>query len=195
MVNFIFLTDAVFVGGSISCYRYAETINFLDYWLLVQEYKSHKEKQKRKRVDDSQTSHAVTKKAKPSDEVASRSNELVETSEALVEQKDDKKQFIVPEVTEENREKLKGQEVVATGKFPELGGGIEKQLGKQKLKEMVEKFGGIYSDRFRKKTTTILIVGKDSGNKKLESAKKHGTRTMSLHELRIVIDNDHNKLA
>ena len=153
--------------------------------------KSLKEKQKRKRVDDSQTSHAVTKKGKPSDEVVLTSNDLVETSEALVEQKDDKKQFIVPEVTEENREKLKGQEVVATGTFPEWGGGIQKQLGKQRLKEMVEKFGGIYSYRFRKKTTTILIVGKDSGNKKLESAKKHGTRTMSLHELNIVIDNDH----
>ena len=106
-----------------------------------------------------------------------------------------KKQFIVPEVTEENREKLKGEEGVATGTFPELGGGIQKQLGKQRLKEMVEKFGGTYSDRFRKMSTTILIVGKDSGNNKLESAKKHGTKTMSLHELKTIIDNDNNKLA
>ena len=60
---------------------------------------------------------------------------------------------------------------------------------------MVEKFGGIYSDRFRKKSTTILIVGKNSGNEKLKLAKKYGTITMSLHELRKVIDNDHNKLA
>ena len=162
---------------------------------LMSFLKSQNGKQKRKRVDDSQTSHAVTKKAKPSDEVVLTSNDLVETSEALVEQKDDKIRFIVPEVTEENREKLKGQEVVATGTFPELGGGIQKQLGKQRLKEMVEKFGGTYSDRFRKTSTTILIVGKNSGNKKLEFAKKHGTRTMSLHELKTFIDNDHNKIA
>lgn len=165
---------------------------------LITFLKSYKEnpkiKQKRKRVDDSQTSRAVTKKEKTSNEVTSSSNELVETSSVLVNQKDDKKQFIVPEVTAENREKLKGQEVVPTGTFPELGGGIEKQLGKQRLKEMVEKFGGTYSDRFRKTSTTILIVGKDSGNEKLKLAKKHGTKIMSLHELRIVIDNDHNKL-
>lgn len=157
--------------------------------------KSHKGKQKRKRVDDSQTSRAVTKKAKTSNEVTSTSNELVETSSALVNQKKDKIQFIVPEVTEENREKLKGEEVVPTGTFPELGGGIQKQLGKQRLKEMVEKFGGTYSDTFRKKTTTILLIGKNSGNYKLELAKKNDTITMSLHELKRVIDNDHNKLA
>ena len=162
---------------------------------LISFLKSHKEKHKRKRSDDSQSSHAVTKKAKPSDEVASTTNELVETSEALIEQKDDKIQFIIPEVTEENKEKLKGEEVVPTGTFPELGGGIKKQLGKQRLKEMVQKFGGAYSDRFRKKTTTILIVGKDSGNEKLKLAKENGTRTMSLHELKVIISNDHNKLA
>ena len=149
-------------------------------------------KQKRKRSDDSK---AVVKKTKSSDEVTSTSNELVETSDALVNQKNDKTQFIIPEVTEENREKLKGEEVVPTGTFPELGGGIEKQLGKQRLKEMVEKFGGTYSDTFRKKTTTILLIGKNSGNYKLDLAKKNGTKTMSLHELKIVIDNDQNKLA
>lgn len=149
-------------------------------------------KQKRKRVDDSQS---VVKKTKSSGEVVSTSNELVETSIALVNQKKDKIQFIVPEVTEENREKLKGHEVVPTGTFPELGGGIEKQLGKQRLKEMVEKFGGTYCDIFRKKTTTILLIGKNSGNKKLELATKNGTRTMSLHELKMVIEDDHNKLA
>ena len=63
----------------------------------------------------------VTKKAKPSDEVASTSNELVETSEALIEQKDDKIQFIVPEVTEENREKLKGHEVVSYRYISRIG--------------------------------------------------------------------------
>ena len=152
-------------------------------------------KTEEKTLDDSQSSHAVTKKAKLSNKVASTSNELVKTSQALVEQKDDKIQFIVPEVTEENREKLKGHEVVATGTFPELGGGIKKQLGKQRLKEMVQKFGGAYSDRFRKKTTTILIVGKDSGNEKLKLAKENGTRIMSLHELKVIINNDHNKLA
>lgn len=149
-------------------------------------------KQKRKRSDDSK---AVVKKTKSSDEVTSTSNELVETSAALVNQKKDKIQFIVPEVTEENREKLKGHEVVPTGTFPELGGGIEKQLGKQRLKVMVEKFGGTYSDTFRKKTTTILLIGKNSGNEKLKLAEEHGTKTMSLHELKIVIDNNHNKLA
>lgn len=149
-------------------------------------------KQKRKRSDDSK---AVVKKTKSSDEVTSTSNELVEISAVLVNQKNDKIQFIVPEVTEENRGKLKDQEVVPTGTFPELGGGIEKQLGKQRLKELVEKFGGTYSDTFRKKTTTILLIGKNRGNKKLELAKEYGTKTMSLHELKIVIDNDQNKLA
>ena len=192
LIDFFSYIEGTYIKGFKSLKRgdKTEVVRSLMYFL-----KSHKEKQKRKRVDDSQTSHAVTKKAKPSDEVMLTSNDLVETSEALVEQKDDKKQFIVPEITEENREKLKGEEVVATGTFPELGGGIQKQLGKQRLKEMVEKFGGTYSDRFRKTSTTILIVGKNSGNEKLKLAKKHGTITMSLHELRKVIDNDHNKLS
>ena len=154
--------------------------------------KSYKGKVKRKRSDESQS---VVKKTKSSDELISASTDLVETSDALVEESNDKIQFVVPELTEENKEKLKGEEIVATGTFPELGGGEAIQLGKQRLKEMVEKFGGNYSDTFRKRSTTILIIGKNSGNQKLELAKKHGTKTMSLHELKTVISNDRTKLA
>ena len=52
--------------------------------------------------------------------------------------------FVVPKITEKNKKKLKGLQFVCMGTFPELGGGRGKNVGKDKLRDMIESFGGIY---------------------------------------------------
>ena len=92
---------------------------------------------KRDRDEIAQTV-AVKKRKSTATEVANASTELVE----------ELPMFVVPEITEKNKDKLKGLQFTSTGKFPELGGGGGKNVGKDKLREMIESFGGIYKPNF-----------------------------------------------
>ena len=57
---------------------------------------------------------------------------------------------------------LKGKTVVLTGTFPEVGGGMGLTLGKDRVKSMVESFGGKVTSAISGRTD-ILIVGKEPG--------------------------------
>jgi len=59
-------------------------------------------------------------------------------------------------------EALKGKTVVLTGVFPEIGGGMGLNLGKERLKAIVTAFGGRVTSSVSSKTD-ILIVGCQPG--------------------------------
>ena len=58
---------------------------------------------------------------------------------------------------------------------------------------MVEKFGGSYRETYRKQQVTLVIIGKDSGEKKGQCF-QDGVH-MSLHELKVILENSSSKLA
>ena len=64
---------------------------------------------------------------------------------------------------------MAGLNVVLTGLFPEVGGGSGLNLGKDKVKKMVEAFGGKVTGAVSGRTH-ILVVGKDPGLGKYSQA-------------------------
>jgi hypothetical protein len=67
--------------------------------------------------------------------------------------------------------------------FPEVGGGAGLNLGKDRVKAMIESFGGKVTSAISGKTN-ILIVGKDAGFSKVSKARaNHNIRLMSIKEL------------
>ena len=71
-----------------------------------------------------------------------------------------KRRFKVPVPGEDGAiaDVLDGQTCVLTGLFPEVGGGCGLQLGKGRMKTMIEEFGGRVTSAVSGKTT-ILVVG------------------------------------
>ncbi|KAJ1623107.1 hypothetical protein T492DRAFT_845766 [Pavlovales sp. CCMP2436] len=86
---------------------------------------------------------------------------------------------------------LAGQTVVMTGLFPELGGGAGLNLGKDKARALIERFGGRVTSAVSGKTTwgginvsgakprcclwaksRMLLVGKEPGMSKVSKARE-----------------------
>lgn len=65
---------------------------------------------------------------------------------------------------------LEGKTVVLTGTFPEVGGGVGLSLGKDKVRALVERFGGRVTSAVSGKTD-LLVVGKEAGHSKVSKAK------------------------
>lgn len=65
---------------------------------------------------------------------------------------------------------LSGKTFVLTGTFPEIGGGAGLDLGKARMKAMIQRFGGRVTSAVSGKTD-YLIVGKDPGLSKVEKAR------------------------
>jgi NAD-dependent DNA ligase len=82
---------------------------------------------------------------------------------------------------------LEGKTVVMTGTFPEVGGGAGLNLGKDKVKRMVEAFGGRVTSAVSGKTD-ILIVGKDPGFSKVNKSKQKGIQLIALKDLKEAIE-------
>jgi NAD-dependent DNA ligase len=82
---------------------------------------------------------------------------------------------------------LEGKRVVLTGTFPEVGGGKSLNLGKDKVKRMVEAFGGKVTGSVSGKTD-ILIIGKDPGYSKVSQSKSKGIQLIALKELKEAIE-------
>lgn len=170
--------------------------------LLLHAWKS-KKGTKRGRVEQEVT---VSKKRKTlkqgkqekQDAIATTSTDLTEASQKVTIPEEDKPTFVVPKVTKKNRHKLKGQTFVSTGIFPELGGGAGINIGKERLRKMIESFGGTYKDHLSKKDTTFLIEGKNKGKEKSQKAYDWQIPKMSLHELKMYIEdvaNDANDVV
>lgn len=161
--------------------------------LLLHAWKSKKGTKKRA-VEEQVT---VSKKRKTlkqgkqekQDAIATTSTDLTEASQEVTIPEEDKPTFVVPKVTKKNRYKLKGQTFVSTGIFPELGGGTGINIGKERLRQMIESFGGTYKDHMSKKDTTFLIEGKNKGKEKSQKAYNWQIPRMSLHELKMYIED------
>lgn len=99
-----------------------------------------------------------------------------------------REQFVVP-VPGKNGSvagALAGKTVVLTGTFPEVGGGRGLSLGKDRVKAMIESFGGRVMGTVSGRTD-LLIVGKDPGASKVskgEASKR--CKLISLKDLKEV---------
>jgi hypothetical protein len=82
---------------------------------------------------------------------------------------------------------LEGKRVVLTGTFPEVGGGTALNLGKEKVKRMIEAFGGKVTGSVSGKTD-ILIVGKDPGFSKVSQSKSKGIQLIALKDMKEAIE-------
>lgn len=81
---------------------------------------------------------------------------------------------------------LQGQTVVLTGVFPEVGGGKELNLGKDKVKAMCESFGARVTTSVSDKTSLLLVVN-EPGMSKVQQAAKRKVPTTDLRNIRQVI--------
>lgn len=95
------------------------------------------------------------------------------------------KRFVIPVPGKDGpANSLAGKTVVLTGVFPEVGGGAGLDLGKARVKAMVEAFGGKVTGSVSGRTD-VLIVGKEPGASKVGKAQSSGTCTlMSLLDVR-----------
>ena len=69
-----------------------------------------------------------------------------------------------------NNKILKGLTFVLSGIFPEIGGGVGLNIGKEKLKKMLQSFGGRVTSSVTSKTS-FLIAGKEPGYSKVFKAR------------------------
>lgn len=87
---------------------------------------------------------------------------------------------------------LAGKTIVMTGVFPEIGGGAGLNLGKDRLKAMIERFGGRVTSSVSGKTD-ILIVGHEPGMGKMSRARSTpGVQLLTTETLK---DNIEGRLA
>jgi hypothetical protein len=82
---------------------------------------------------------------------------------------------------------LEGKRVVLTGIFPEVGGGTALNLGKEKVKRMIEAFGGKVTSAVSGKTD-LLIVGKNPGFSKVSKSKDKGIQLIALKDMKEAIE-------
>lgn len=75
-----------------------------------------------------------------------------------------------------------GKTFVMTGTFPEIGGGIGLDLGKSKVKALIQSFGGRVTSAVSGKTD-YLVVGKDPGASKVNKAMSRNLPRIGLKSL------------
>eukprot|EP01036_Dinobryon_divergens_P031765 gene31765-41229_t len=84
---------------------------------------------------------------------------------------------------------LVGKTVVLTGVFPEVGGGAGLNLGKERLKLIVDSFGGRVTSKVSG-CTDILVVGKEPGAKKVLDARSNGrVKMISVQDLKLALES------
>ena len=79
---------------------------------------------------------------------------------------------------------LSGKTFVLTGVFPEVGGGLGLDLGKARVRECVESFGGRVTGSVSG-ATTHLIVGQAPGASKVRSARSKGVAMLDVQGLKV----------
>jgi len=77
---------------------------------------------------------------------------------------------------------LAGKTFVMTGVFPELGGGVGLNLGKDKAKALIETFGGVVRSAVSGKTTHLL-VGTEPGASKVDQARSRNVTLVNTKDL------------
>ena len=88
---------------------------------------------------------------------------------------------------------LRGKTCVLTGVFPEVGGGVGLDVGKAKIKTMIQLLGGWVRGSISTKTD-ILVVGQEPGFSKVSKARAQpNCRLLPLRDLNL--KNGHIKKA
>lgn len=98
------------------------------------------------------------------------------TATALTVKDPNKKaKFVIPRPGVNGAEAgcYEGKRFVLTGVFPEVGGGAGLNLGKDRVKAMIEDFGGKVTGSISGKTN-FLVVGREPGQSKVGKAKGKG---------------------
>jgi len=112
--------------------------------------------------------------------------------QAIVPQGYQRQQFIIPQPGQVAAppDAFRGKTVTLTGVFPEVGGGIGLNMGKDRVKGLVESFGGRVTSSISGKTD-LLIVGKDPGASKVSKARHSGgrTRLTTLHDVKVALES------
>lgn len=116
-------------------------------------------------------SSGVAAAAATSQALVAHANPGVSTSTAVVPASGKKTKFQIPKPGQNGAIAgvFDGQKFVLTGLFPELGEGTGLNLGKDKMKSLIENFGGRVTGSVSGKTN-FVVVGKDPGASKVSKA-------------------------
>jgi hypothetical protein len=76
---------------------------------------------------------------------------------------------------------------VLTGLFPEVGGGAGLNLGKDRLREIIESFGGRVTSAVSGKTD-VLVVGQEPGASKVSKAQERGIKQVDVLGLKTALE-------
>ena len=130
----------------------------------------------------------------PSDAITMSSSTIVEQSlvvapdaaqsTTIVKKTTVKEHFIIPRpgINGAIANVLDQKRFVLTGIFPEVGGGTGLNLGKDRVKAMMESFGGVVTSSVSGKTN-YLVVGKEPGGSKVDKAR---ARNLPIVDLKIL---------
>ncbi len=99
--------------------------------------------------------------------------------------------FILPRpgVNGAKLDAFRGKTFVLTGEFPEVGGGAGLNLGKDRVKAMIESFGGRVTGSVSNKTDYVLI-GASPGSKKVSEANARGLPTPNIQGLKLTLETE-----
>ncbi len=138
---------------------------------------------KSRSVPDDAAPSASTDAATSASIVPSNQNSVPST--AVVSHTGKKGKFIIPrpEMNGAVAGVLNNKKFVLTGVFPEVGGGSGLVLGKDRVKEMIESFGGRVTSSVSGKTDFVL-VGQEPGFSKVTQAQERGVPLLDLLSLR-----------
>ena len=98
-------------------------------------------------------------------------------------------QFIMPRpgVNGAQQNAFSGKTFVLTGVFPEVGGGSGLNLGKDRVKAMIQSFGGRVTGSVSGKTDYVL-VGASPGSTKVSAANARGLPTPDIQGLKLTLE-------
>jgi BRCT domain type II-containing protein len=111
-------------------------------------------------------------------------NDIDDVTALTVSSTRSKKFFVMPRpgIHGAIPDRLQGLCFVLTGVFPEVGGGAGLNLGKNKVRSMIESFGGrVTSAVYRK--TSYLVIGKEPGQTKVSQAQEKNIPRIDLAAL------------
>ena len=83
---------------------------------------------------------------------------------------------------------MQGKKFVLTGIFPEVGGGAGLSLGKVKVTQMIQSFGGTVASSVSGKTS-YLMVGKNPGFNKVKEARMKQIPQVDLNQLKVILES------
>jgi len=120
--------------------------------------------------------------------------ELVNTLHLHQSNRSEPYKLLIPGVGGAIKGRLEDKQFVLTGVFPNLGGGSGLKLGKDKMKAMIESFGGKVTGSISGKTN-FVVFGLEPGAKRLEDAEARGVPTMDPTSLQKIFLGEAELLA